>query len=160
MNCFASHVFAAGFSGAGRHAASIQARPAVSVWVKDALVLGRGDYHSRSEPLLYGWKPGAKHHAVKDRRQDNVWEIPRPRESEHHPTIKPVALVERCLRNSTDEGDVVLDPFLGSGTTLIAAERTGRVCYGIELDPRYVDVAVARWEAFAGKQAEKQIEVE
>ena len=96
---------------------------------------------------------------MKDRRQDNVWEIPRPRESEHHPTIKPVALVERCLRNSTDEGDVVLDPFLGSGTTLIAAERTGRVCYGIELDPRYVDVAVARWEAFAGKQAESCMEI-
>ena len=146
-------VFAYEFVGAVRSVGWVQARPAVIVWVKDAFVLGRGDYHSRSEPLLYGWKPGAKHHAVKDRKQDNVWEIPRPRESEHHPTVKPLALVERYLRNSTDEGDLVLDPFAGSGTTLIAAERTDRVCYAVEIDPHYCDIVIARWEAFTGEQA-------
>src|SRR5207247_1053120 len=91
------------------------------IWVKDAFTLGRGDYHWRHEPMLYGWKEGAPHQTVEDRTQDTVWECPRPRRSIEHPTMKPVALIERALRNSTRLGDAVLDPFGGSGSTLIAA---------------------------------------
>ena len=148
-------VFGYEFAGAVRDAGWVQARPAVVVWVKDRLVLGRGDYHSRSEPLLYGWKPGSSHRAVADRSQDNVWEIPRPSRSEEHPTMKPVELVARALRNSTMSEDIVLDPFLGSGSTLVACEQLGRVCRGMDIDPRYIDVAVQRWENYSGKKAER-----
>jgi site-specific DNA-methyltransferase (adenine-specific) len=123
------------------------------VWVKDTLVMGRGDYHYRHEPIYYGWAPGASHHAVVARDQDSVWEVPRPKASPEHPTMKPVALVERALINSSNPHDGVYDPFLGSGTTLIACERLGRRCYAMELEPRYVDVAVRRWESFTGLQA-------
>jgi len=146
-------VFAFEFISAVRKQGWVQARPAVVTWVKDRLVLGRGDYHSRSEPLLYGWKPGAPHLAVADRTQDNVWECPRPSRSEEHPTMKPVELVARALRNSTRSGDLVGDFFLGAGSTLIAAEQLGRRCVGMDIDPRYVDVAVTRWEKFTGKKA-------
>jgi DNA modification methylase len=108
----------------------VQARPAVVVWVKDRQVLGWGNYHSRSEPLLCGWKPGAAHLAVADRTQDNVWEVARPARSEEHPTMKPVELIARALRNSTRQGDLVLDPFIDSGSTLIACEQLGRRCAG------------------------------
>src|SRR5213075_426679 len=94
------------------------------------------------------------HRAVADRSQDNVWEFPRPARSDEHPTMKPVGLVARALRNSTRTGEVVLDPFLGSGSTLIACEQLDRVCAGIDVDPRYVDVAVRRWEALTGRKAE------
>lgn len=124
------------------------------VWVKDVFVMGRQDYHWRHETLLYGWKPGAAHRFVADRSLDTVWEIARPKRSKEHPTMKPVELVERGIANSSLRGGRVLDPFLGSGSTLIAAERTGRVCYGLELDPRYVDVVVKRWEDFTGNKAE------
>lgn len=140
-------VFAYEFIGATRDAGWRAARPAVVQWVKDSMVLGRGDYHSRSEPILYGWKPGAAHHMVTDRTQDNVWEIPRPKASEDHPTMKPVELVERALRNSSNRGDLAIDWFLGSGTTLIAAHRTGRRCYGCEISPKYADVILRRAEA-------------
>ena len=140
-------VFAYEFIGATRDVEWKAARPAVVQWVKDSFVMGRGDYHSRSEPILYGWKPGAAHHAVTDRTQDNIWEIPRPKASEEHPTMKPVELVERALRNSSNPNDLVIDWFLGSGTTLIAAHRTGRRCYGCELSPRYADVILRRAEA-------------
>lgn len=123
-------VFAYEFVAAVRGVGWIQARPAVVVWVKDCAVLGRGDYHSRSEPLLYGWKPGAAHRPVVDRSQDNVWEIPRSGRNADHPTSKPVELVARALRNSTLGGEVVYDCFLGSGSTLIACEQLGRRCYG------------------------------
>lgn len=150
-------IFAYEFVGAVRSVGWVQARPAVVLWIKDRLVLGRGDYHSRSEPILYGWKPGAGHRKVADRTQDNVWEFPRPSKSEEHPTMKPVELVARALRNSTRTGELIYDPFLGSGSTLIAAEELGRRCYGLDLDPRYVDVAVRRWEAFTGKTAERAV---
>lgn len=123
------------------------------VWVKDSLVMGRQDYHYRHEPIYYGWTPGAAHHAVKDRAQDSVWEIPRPKRSLEHPTMKPVALVERALLNSTNPGEVVYDPFAGSGTTIIACEAQGRIAYGMELSPRYAQVAIERWEAFTGRKA-------
>jgi DNA modification methylase len=131
------------------------------VWVKDTMVLGHGDYHYRHEPILYGHKPGPQRFGRGHRgwyggnAETSVFEIPRPRASREHPTTKPVELVRRCLANSSGAGDLVLDPFLGSGTTLIAAHQLDRRCFGIELDPRYVDVAVTRWEAFTGERAER-----
>ena len=126
------------------------------VWVKDSLVLSRMDYHYRHEPIYYGWTPGAAHHAVPSRDQDSVWEIPRPKRSLEHPTMKPVELVQRAIENSSAAGDLVLDPFAGSGTTLIAAEITGRRCFAMELEPQFVQVAIERWEAFTGLQAERE----
>ncbi len=123
------------------------------VWCKDRLVLGRSDYHYRHEPILYGWRPGAAHYFVGDRTQDTVWEIARPARSDTHPTMKPVELVERAIRNSSRPGERVYDPFVGSGTTIVAAERSGRTCLALEIDPRYAQVAVERWEAFTGRRA-------
>jgi len=129
------------------------------IWLKDSMVLGHADYHYRHEPLLYGhapvkgrWGRGAAgwyggHSEV------SVLEVPRPKASPEHPVAKPVELVRRMVANSSAPGDVVLDPFLGSGSTLIAAELIGRRCFGIEIDPAYVEVAVARWERFTGRQA-------
>jgi len=120
------------------------------IWVKDSIVLGRSDYHYRHEPVLYGYKPGQRRTGrgargwYGDNRQASVFEIPRPKASLAHPTIKPVRLVEAHLVNSSQPGDLVLDPFLGSGTTLIACEKLGRRCCGADIDPRYVDVAVRR----------------
>ncbi len=125
------------------------------IWKKDRFVMGRADYQRQYEPCWYGWREGAKHDWCGDRDQGDVWEIARPSESELHPTTKPLALVERAINNSSKPGDVVLDLFLGSGTTLIAAERTGRGCYGMELDPHYASVILARWESFSGRTAEK-----
>jgi DNA modification methylase len=123
------------------------------IWKKDRFVLGRADYQRQYEPIWFGWREGAKHHWCGDRDQGDVWEIDRPSESDAHPTMKPLALVERAITNSSTSGDVVLDLFLGSGTTLIAAERTGRVCLGMELDAHYGSVVLARWESFSGKEA-------
>lgn len=126
------------------------------VWVKDVFVMGRQDYHWRHETVLYGWQEGAAHHWGGGRKQDTVWEIPRPRRSESHPTMKPVELVARSLGNSSRPREIVYDPFMGSGTTIIAAEQLGRRAYGMDIDPRYVAVAVERWETFTGRQAVKQ----
>jgi DNA modification methylase len=125
------------------------------IWAKDRFVLGRADYQRQYEPIWYGWREGANHHWCGDRDQGDVWSIPRPAESELHPTMKPLALVERAIENGSRAGDVVLDLFLGSGTTVIAAERTGRICFGLELDPHYCRIVIARWEAFSGLKAEK-----
>lgn len=127
------------------------------------MVLGHSDYHVRHESLLYGWIPGpgrpgrGKHEGSRwfgDHAQTSVFEIDRPKASREHPTMKPVELILRCLTNSSRAGDAILDPFLGSGSTLIAAEQLGRRCFGIEIEPRYVDVAVRRWEEFTGEKAE------
>jgi site-specific DNA-methyltransferase (adenine-specific) len=129
------------------------------VWVKDSLVLGHADYHYRHEPLLFGYLPGSGRRGrgsagwYGDDAQDTVFEIPRPKASPDHPTSKPVALVTAHLTNSTRRGELVLDPFGGSGTTLIACEHLGRVGRMLELDPRYCDVSVRRWEELTGKQA-------
>jgi site-specific DNA-methyltransferase (adenine-specific) len=123
------------------------------VWVKNALVLGHSDYSYRHEPILYGWKDGAAHTFRGDRTQDSVWEVARPSRSEIHPTVKPVELVERAIRNSCAPGDIVADPFVGSGTTIIAAERTDRRCLAAEIDPRYAQAAIERWQSFSGKRA-------
>jgi len=125
------------------------------IWVKDRFVLGRADYQRKFEPLWHGWREGAKHVWNGGRDQDDVWHIDRPSESPLHPTMKPLALIERAINNSSDAGALVFDPFMGSGSTLIACERTGRISAGIELDPAYCDVIVARWEAFTGLIAEK-----
>jgi DNA modification methylase len=125
------------------------------VWVKDTFVFGRQDYHWRHESILYGWKDGASHFFGGGRTQDTVWEIPRPKKSEAHPTMKPVELVARAIGYSSKPEQLVLEPFSGSGTTVLACEQTGRKCYAIELDPRYVDVAVKRWEGFTGQKAQR-----
>lgn len=120
------------------------------VWVKDVFVLGHSDYHYRHEPIFFGWVPGKAHQEPPDRTQDTVWEIPRPKRSEEHPTMKPVELVARAIRNHTHNGQTVLDPFGGSGTTLIAAHQEGRVARLVELDPRYCDVICKRWQKATG----------
>jgi DNA modification methylase len=125
------------------------------IWKKDRFTLGRADYQRQYEPIWYGWREGAKHQWHGGRDQGDVWEVERPTESAAHPTMKPLPLIERAIENSSSPGDIVLDLFLGSGSTLIAAERTGRVCYGTELDPHYGSVVLARWESFTGKEAER-----
>ena len=122
-------------------------------WVKDQLVLGRADYHYRHESIIYGWKEGAGHKQLEDRKQDTVWEIDRPKKSPEHPSMKPVELVARAISNSSNRNELVYEPFGGSGTTLIAAEQTGRVACVIEKAPQYCDVIVKRWEALTGQKA-------
>lgn len=119
------------------------------IWVKhNATFAPLGvDYHWRHEPIFYGWLPGAGHRSYGGRQQDTVWEIDRPQASPEHPTMKPLELVTRAIENSSQPGELVYDAFLGSGTTLIAAQRTGRRCYGCELSPAYCDVILARAEA-------------
>ena len=123
------------------------------IWAKNRFTLGRSDYQRQFEPILYGWPEGAKHHWCGARDQGDVWFIDRPIRNDLHPTMKPVGLVERAIRNSSPRGGLVLDPFGGSGTTLIAAERTGRTARVVELDPRYVDVIVERWQGETGCDA-------
>lgn len=117
--------------------------------------MGRQDYHHRHETILYGWRSGAAHYFNGGRKQDTVWEIPRPKRSEQHPTMKPVELVERAIENSSRPGEIVYDPFAGSGTTIIAAEQLRRRVRAMDIDPRYVAVAIERWENFTGQKAEK-----
>jgi len=126
------------------------------IWAKNTFTLGRSDYQRQYEPILYGWPEGATRHWCGDRDQSDVWQIKKPHKNDLHPTMKPVELVERAIRNSSRPGNVVLDPFGGSGTTLIAAEKSGRLARLIELDPKYVDVIVRRWQDWTGKQATRQ----
>jgi len=121
------------------------------MWVKDQLVLSRKDYHTQFEPLWYGWKSDAPRiREVVDRKQSDVWFIDRPKRSEDHPTMKPLPLIERSLVNSSLPGDVVLDPFVGSGTTLIVCEQLQRKCRAVELDPIYAAVTIERWHLLSG----------
>jgi len=126
------------------------------IWAKNTFTLGRSDYQRQYEPILYGWPEGATRHWCGDRDQGDVWHFNKPRVNDLHPTMKPVELVERAIRNSSRPDDVVLDPFGGSGTTLIAAEKSGRQARLIELDPKYVDVIVRRWQEYAGAQAVRE----
>lgn len=128
------------------------------IWAKNTFTLGRSDYQRQYEPILYGWPEGATRHWCGDRDQGDVWHFNKPRVNDLHPTMKPVELVERAIRNSSRPGDVVLDPFGGSGTTLIAAEKSGRQARLIELDPKYVDVIVRRWQSYAGSQAVREVD--
>lgn len=125
------------------------------IWVKDQLVFSRKDYHTKHEPIWYGWKAGSRLCPLEDRKQCDVWEFDRPKRSEEHPTMKPVPLVARAITNSSKKGNNVLDLFGGSGTTLIACEQTGRKCFMSELDPKYCDVIIQRWENLTGQKAVK-----
>lgn len=123
------------------------------IWAKQTFTLGRSDYQRQYEPMLYGWPKGSDHYWCGDRDQGDVWFFNKPAKNDLHPTMKPVELVMRAIRNSSRRDEIVFDPFIGSGTTLIAAERTSRVCHGIELDPRYVDVCIRRWQSHTGGRA-------
>ena len=125
------------------------------IWNKNSLVIGRQDYQWKHEPCLYGWKSGASHYFIDDRTQTTVMDFDRPTRNAEHPTMKPIELFEYQIKNSTRKNENVLDLFGGSGTTLIACEQTGRNCYMMEYDPRYVDVIIERWEELTGGKAEK-----
>ncbi len=128
------------------------------IWAKSSFTMGASDYQHQYEPILYGWRQGAKRHWCGDRDQSDVWQIKKPHKNDLHPTMKPVELVERAIRNSSRPGDVVLDSFGGSGTTMIAAEKSGRCARLIELDPKYVDVIVRRWQTFADARAVRELD--
>ncbi len=123
------------------------------IWAKNTFTMGRSDYQRQYEPILYGWKEGTDHFWCGARDQGDVWFVKKPAVNDLHPTMKPVELVERAIRNSSKGRDTVLDPFGGSGTTIIACEKAGRQARVIELEPKYCDVIVARWQEFTGKQA-------
>jgi len=123
------------------------------IWAKNTFTLGRADYQRQYEPILYGWKEGSDHYWCGARDQGDVWFFDKPVRNDLHPTMKPVGLVERAIRNSSKTRDIVLDPFGGSGSTLIACEKAGRQARLVELDPKYVDTIIRRWEAFGGGTA-------
>jgi DNA modification methylase len=124
------------------------------IWNKDHLVLSRKDYHTKYEPLWYGWKNGApRMNPLKDRKQSDVWDFDRPTRSEEHPTMKPIPLVSRAIINSSKKNNLVIDLFGGSGTTLLACEMTDRINYSMELDPKYCDVIIKRWETYTQQKA-------
>jgi DNA modification methylase len=148
--CMASaelHTLYAAFTRAGGHWSTFV------IWSKDRFTLGRSDYHRQFEPILYGWKRGGQHFWAGARDQGDVWQVQKPRANDLHPTMKPIELIERAIVNSSRHGDIVLDPFAGSGSTLIACQKTGRHARVIELEPIYVDVIVRRWQEFTGKGA-------
>jgi DNA modification methylase len=126
----------------------------IMVWAKDSMVLGHSEYHYQHEPILFGWMPGDRH-KNSDRTRTTLWKYDRPKANREHPTMKPVALWSQAVNDGSRVGEVVYDPFLGSGTTLIAAEQLGRKCYGLEISPKYCDVIVKRWEQFTGKKAHR-----
>ena len=125
------------------------------IWKKNAMVLGRQDYQWKHEPCLYGWKAGASHNWYSARKQTTVLEFNKPNRNAEHPTMKPIELFAYQIQNSSRKGDIVLDSFGGSGTSIIACEQLNRKCYMMELDPHYCDVIVARWEKLTGKTAQK-----
>lgn len=139
--------FRQAFEGAGFHWSC------TLIWAKDQFALSRADYHPQHEPVLFGWAEGQRHHWGGGRNQGTVWNIAKPRKNELHPTQKPVELVERALENSSEAAGLVLDLCAGSGSTLIACEKTGRRGRLMELDPKYVDVIVERWQDYRGEAA-------
>ena len=143
------HTLQRAFTAAGGHWSTF------IIWAKNTFTLGRADYQRQYEPILYGWREGGEHYWCGARDQGDVWFVDKPSRNELHPTMKPVALVERAIRNSSRSGGTVLDPFGGSGSTLIACEKAGRQARLIELDPGYCDVIVERWQRFTGKTAER-----
>ena len=130
------------------------ASQAVSDLEQNSLVMGRQDYQWKHEPCLYGWKDGAAHLWATDRKQTTVIDFARPQKSDLHPTMKPVGLFDYQIQNNTKGENIVLDLFLGSGTSIVACEQNGRICYGLELDEKYCDVIVKRWETLTGQKAE------
>lgn len=123
------------------------------IWNKNSMVMGRQDYQWKHEPCLYGWKEGASHLWASDRKQTTVIDYQRPTKAEIHPTMKPVGLFDYQIKNNTKGGDIVLDLFNGSGTTIMACEQNGRAARCMEIDPRYVDACIKRWENFTGEKA-------
>ena len=123
------------------------------IWKKDCFVMGRQDYQWQHEPVLYGWKEGAAHYFINDRTQSTILEFDRPKQSALHPTMKPIDLIAKLIKNSSKENDIILDLFGGSGSTTIAAEQLNRKCYTMELDPKYCDVIVKRWETMTNREA-------
>lgn len=115
------------------------------IWVKNTFVMGRQPYQWQHEPCIFGWKPTGAHYWNSDRKQSTIWNFDKPRVNDCHPTMKPVPLIEYIIKNSSKYGDIVVDTFLGSGTTLLAADNTDRICYGSELDPKYCQVIIERW---------------
>ena len=128
----------------------------VLVWVKNNHVLGRCDYNYKHEPILYGWKDGAGHTFNGSASETSVWEVDKPHQSKLHPTMKPIELFARAIKNGSDIGELVFDGFAGSGTTLIAAQQLERRCYAIELEPRYCDVIIERWQNLTGQKAKRK----
>jgi DNA modification methylase len=124
------------------------------IWAKHSMVLGHSDYHYMHEPILYGWKPTAVHYWNSDRKQTTLWQFDRPFRNEYHPTMKPIPLISYPIKNSSKIYDIVLDPFGGSGSTLIACEETDRICFTMELDPKYADVIVKRYIEHVGGDRE------
>jgi DNA modification methylase len=141
------HTLYRAFSDAGGHWSTFV------IWAKNHFTLGRSDYQRQYEPMLYGWRDGTDHFWCGARDQGDIWFIKRPVSSQEHPTMKPVELVERAIRNSSKTRDTILDPFGGSGTTLIACEKSGRASRLIELEPRYADVICRRWQEYTGNAA-------
>ncbi|HOL72090.1 MAG TPA: site-specific DNA-methyltransferase [Bryobacteraceae bacterium] len=141
------HTLHRAFSDAGGHWSTF------IIWAKHVFTMGRSDYQRQYEPILYGWKEGVDHYWCGARDQGDVWFVKKPVSNDLHPTMKPVELVERAIRNSSKSRDTVLDPFAGSGSTAIACEKTGRQARLIELEPRYCDVIVRRWQEFSGREA-------
>ena len=123
------------------------------IWNKNSMVMGRQDYHWKHEPCLYGWKDGASHLWASDRKQTTILDFDKPTKNAEHPTMKPVKLFDYQIKNNTKKDDIVLDLFGGSGTTLIACEQNGRISYNMELDPKYIDVIIDRWEQYTGEKA-------
>ena len=122
------------------------------IWVKDSLVMGRQDYQWQHEPCLYGWKPGAAHFWNSDRKQTTIWNFDKPKANRIHPTMKPIALMAYPITNSTKNGDIVVDVFSGSGSTIMACQQTDRIGYGMEIDPKYVSATVRRYMAMFPQQ--------
>jgi DNA modification methylase len=148
--CMASkelHTLHQAFTAAGGHWSTFV------IWAKDSFTLGRSDYQRQYECLLYGWKKGQDHFWCGARDEGDVWQVPKPKRNRLHPTAKPVCLVERAIRNSSKRGDLVLDPFGGSGSSLIACEKSGRRAAIMELERKYVDVMIQRWEAYTRREA-------
>jgi hypothetical protein len=129
--------------------------PKIIVWAKENFVLRQNGYHSQYELIFFSWKGAGGAIWYGDRKQSDVWQIARGEKATNHPNEKPLEIPERAITNSSAQGEIVIDPFLGSGSTLIACEKLGRVCAGVELDPRYFDVVISRWEKFTGQTAKK-----
>jgi len=142
------HTLYKAFTAAGGHWSTFL------IWAKDRFTLGRSDLQRMYEPILYGWKEGEEHFWCGARNEGDVWFVPKPKVNRLHPTQKPVSLIERAIRNSSRRGDLVLDMFGGSGSTLIACEKTGRRAAVVEIEPKYVDVTIRRWEAYTGREAQ------
>jgi DNA modification methylase len=147
MSSSEMHTLHRAFTQAGGHWSTFL------IWGKSTFTLGRSDYHRQYEPILYGWREGSPHHWCGARDRGDLWLFDKPRVNDLHPSMKPVGLIERAVCNSSKRGGIVLDPFAGSGSTVIACEKAGRMARLIELEPIYCDVILQRWQQFTGKEA-------